>query len=68
MLSRGFAHLAALGLMSMMLHYKIVKSVMSVGLARMDKTGCSENTRLVLEPESFRVVDNVVVFITFIVA
>ena len=44
----GFAHLAALGLVSMMLHYVIVKTVVSVGLIGMHKTGCSEETRLVL--------------------
>jgi len=45
--SRGFAHLAALGLVSMMLHYVIVKTVVLVGLIEMHKTGCSGETRLV---------------------
>ena len=45
---RGFAHLAALGLVSMMLHYLIVKTVVLVGLIGMHKTGCSGETRLVL--------------------
>ncbi len=56
--SRGFAHLAALGLISKMLHYVIVKNVVILGLIGMHKTGCSGETRLVLhvlahhEPES----------------
>ena len=51
--SRGFAHLAALGLVSMMLHYVIVKTVVLVGLSsRMHKTGCSGETRLVLHVPS----------------
>ena len=44
--SRGFAHLAALGLVSMMLHYVIVKTVVLVGLTGMHKTGCSERQDL----------------------
>ncbi len=39
---------AALGLVSMMLHYLIVKSVVLVGLTGMHKTGCSGELRLVL--------------------
>ena len=50
--SRGFAHLAALGLVSMMLHYVIVKTVVLVGLIGMHKTGCSGETRLVLHVPS----------------
>jgi len=50
--SRGFAHLAALGLVSMMLHYVIVKTVILVGLIGMHKTGCSGETRLVLHVPS----------------
>ena len=50
--SRGFAHLAALGLISMMLHYVIAKSVVSVGLIGNYKTGCSGETRLVLHVPS----------------
>ena len=49
---RGFAHLAALGLVSMMLHYVIVKTVVQVGLIEMHKTGCSGETRLVLHVPS----------------
>jgi len=50
--SRGFAHLAALGLVSMMLHYVIVKTVVLVGLIGMHKTGCSGETRPVLHVPS----------------
>ena len=50
--SRGFAHLAPLGLISMMLHYVIVKTVEVIGLAGMHKTGCSGETRLVLHVPS----------------
>ncbi len=46
--SRSFVHLAALGLVSMMLHYVTVKTVILVGLTGMHKTGCSGETRLVL--------------------
>ena len=51
--SRGLAHLAALGLVSMMLRCMIVKlcnckTVKSVGITGMHKTGCSGETRLVL--------------------
>ena len=42
--SRGFAHLAALGLVSMMLYYVIVRTVVLVGLIGMHKTGCSGET------------------------
>jgi len=38
---------AALGLVSMMLHYMIVKTVL-VGLTGIHKKGCSGETRLVL--------------------
>ena len=44
--SRGFAHLAALGLVSMMLHVVTIKTVLLVGLAGMHKTSCSGETRL----------------------
>jgi len=37
----GFVHLAALGLVSMLLHYVTVKSIVLVGLTGMHKTGCS---------------------------
>ncbi len=47
-MSRGFAHLAALGLVSMMLPYVTVKTVVLVGLTGMHKTGCSGETRIVL--------------------
>jgi len=40
--------MAALGLVSMMLHYVIVKTIVLVGLIGMHKTGCSGETRLVL--------------------
>jgi len=50
--SRGFAHLAAQGLVSMMLHYVIVKTVKLVGLIGMHKTGCLGETRLVLHVPS----------------
>ncbi len=46
--SRAFAHLAVLGLVSMMLCYVIVKTVVLVGLMGLLETGCSEETRLVL--------------------
>ncbi len=46
--SRGFTNLVALGLISIMLHYVIVKTVVLVGLTWMHKTGCSGETRLVL--------------------
>ena len=49
---RRFAHLAALGLVSMMLHYVIVKTVVQVGLIEMHKTCCSGETRLVLHVPS----------------
>ncbi len=49
--SRGFAHLAALGLVAMMLHYVTVKVVI-VSFVGMRKTGCSEETRLVLHVPS----------------
>jgi len=38
--SRGFAHLAALGLVSMTLHCVIVKTVELIHLIRMHKTDC----------------------------
>ncbi len=46
--SRGFAHLAALGLVSLMLRHVIVKTVVLKGLIGMHKTDCSGETRLVL--------------------
>jgi len=51
-LSRGFIHLAALGLDSMVLHYMAVNTVILVGLTGMHKTGCSGETRLVLHVPS----------------
>ncbi len=42
----------ALGLVSMMLHYVIVKTAVLVGLTGMHKTGCSGETRLVLHVPS----------------
>ncbi len=50
--SGGLAHLAALGLVSMMLLCVIVKTVESVGITGMHKTGCSGETRLVLHVPS----------------
>ncbi len=50
--SRGFAHLAALGLVSMMLHCVIVKTVELVDLIGMHKTDCCDETRLVLHVPS----------------
>ena len=50
--SKGFPHLAALGLLSMMLRYVIVKPVELVRLTRMHKKGCSGETRLVLHVPS----------------
>ncbi len=44
--------MAALGLVSMMLPYVIVKIVVLVGLIGMHKTGCSGETRLVLHVPS----------------
>ena len=44
--------LAALGLVSMMLHYAIVKIVLLVGLTGMHKTGCCGEKRLVLHVPS----------------
>ena len=49
---RGFAHLAALGLVSMMLHYVIVKTVVLISLIGMPKTSCSGETQLVLHVPS----------------
>jgi len=43
-----FVHLAALGLVSMMLHYVTVNIVVSVGLPGIHKTGCSGETKFVL--------------------
>ncbi len=48
MASRGFAHLAALDLASMMLRCMIVKTAKLVYLEEMRKTDCFEETRLVL--------------------
>ncbi len=50
--SRGFAHLAALGLVSMMLRCVIVKPVELVDLREMRKTACFEETRFVLHVPS----------------
>ncbi len=47
--SRGFAHLAALGLM---LQYMIVRTVVLVGLSGVHMTGCSGEKRLVLHVPS----------------
>ena len=57
--SSGLAHLAALGLVSMMLHHVIVKTVVLVGLTGMHKTGCSGETRLVLQYLAHHVLENV---------
>jgi hypothetical protein len=46
--SRGFVHLVALGLVSTMLHYVTVKTVVLAGLTGRHKTGWSGETRLVL--------------------
>ena len=46
------SHILGLGLVSMMLHYVIVKPVVLVGLIGMHKTGCSGETRLVLHVPS----------------
>jgi hypothetical protein len=46
--SRGFVHLAALGLVSIVLHYVTVNTVVLVSLTGMRKTDCSGETRLVL--------------------
>ncbi len=46
--SRGFTHLAALGLVSMILRCMIVKSVELVDLIEMCKTDCFGETRFVL--------------------
>ena len=40
--------MAALGLVSMILHYVTVNTVVLVGLTGMHNTGCSGETRLVL--------------------
>jgi len=50
--SRGFVHLAALGLVSMMVHCVTVNIILLVGLAGTHKTGCSGETRLVLHVPS----------------
>ena len=50
--SRGLAHLAALGLVSMMLHCVTVKTVKLVDPIEMRKTDCSGETRLVLHVSS----------------
>ena len=44
--SKGFVHLDALGLVSMMLCYVTVKTVISIDRIRMLKTDCSGETRL----------------------
>ncbi len=44
--SRGFAHLAALGLVSMKLHCVIVKTVKLVDLIEMRKTHCFREKHL----------------------
>ena len=44
--SRAFAHLVALGLVSMMLWYMTVKVVVLVGHIGMHRTSCSGETRL----------------------
>jgi len=46
--SGDFAHLVALGLLSMMLHCVIVLTVKFVDLTGLHKTDCSGQTRLVL--------------------
>jgi len=49
---RGFAHLAGLGLVSVMLYSVIVKAADLVGITGMHKTGCSGETRLLLHAPS----------------
>ena len=46
--SRGFVHLGALGLCSMMLRCVIVKAIELVDLTGMHQTDCFGETRLVL--------------------
>ena len=50
--SRVLAHLAGLGLVSVMLHCAIIKTVESVCTTGMHKTSCSGETRLVLHKPS----------------
>jgi len=50
--SRGFAHLAALGLVIMMMRCVIVKTVELVDLIEMCKTDCFGETRFVLHVPS----------------
>jgi len=44
--SEGFAHLVALGLVSMMLYYVIGKTVTSIELMRMYRTDCFAQIRV----------------------
>ena len=50
--SKGFVHLDALGLVSMMLCYVTVKTVVSIDHIRMLRTDCSGETRLALHTPS----------------
>lgn len=53
--SRGLAHLAALGLVSVMLHCVFVKNVEFVDLEEVHKTGCfGETTHILHVPSSSR--------------
>jgi len=65
--SRGFAHLAALGLVSMMLHYVIVKTVVLVGLTGMHKTGCSERQDLSCTYLAHHELESVLIIIIIII-
>ena len=49
---RGFGHLVALGLVSMMLHYVCVNTVVPIDLIGMLRTDCSGETRLALHASS----------------
>ncbi len=62
--SPHFAHLAALGLVSMMMHYVIVKTVVLVGLIGMHKTGCSGGTCTYLAHHEL---ESVLIFIIIII-
>ncbi len=44
--SEGFAHLVALGVVSMMLYYVIGKTVTSIELMRMHRTDCFAQIRV----------------------
>ena len=50
--SKGFVHLDAPGLVSMMLRYVTIKTVVPIDLIRMLRTDCSAETRLALHVPS----------------